>query len=110
MIIYYPLSNEIGIPGERARDKTSLLKKLWVNLVNLYSVTIYCLARRFEVLISTNSVPRQSVTSSYQTPLPKSSVRISLAHFAGEILTEDYGKILPRSSKEFGKENYQMPW
>ena len=26
MITYYPLSNKIGIPGERARDKPSLLK------------------------------------------------------------------------------------
>ena len=44
------LSSKIRIPGERAGDKPSLLKKFGSDLVNLYYLTIHCLARKFEVL------------------------------------------------------------
>ena len=48
--------NGIGIAGERARDKPSLLKKFGSDLINLYSLTIYHFARKFEAFIRTKTV------------------------------------------------------
>ena len=54
------LSIEIRIPGERAGDKPSLLKKFGMILVNLYSLRNPNLARIFEYFKS-----KCNVTSTY---------------------------------------------
>ena len=57
------LSSEIRIPGERAGDKPSLLKKFGMILVNLYSLRNPNLARIFEYFKSKCNVPIQNFLS-----------------------------------------------
>ena len=43
---------ELEVPEREPEISLPLLKEFVSDLVNLYSLTIYCLARKFEVLIS----------------------------------------------------------
>ena len=47
---------ELEVPEREPEISLPLLKEFGSDLVNLYSLTIYCLARKFEVVIHTNSV------------------------------------------------------
>ena len=48
------------MPEREPEISLPLLKEFVSDLVNLYSLTIYCLARKFEVVIHTNSVLKGS--------------------------------------------------